>query len=256
MSTEEGNAPAADNSFKTLMDAIPEESRHGSFHDKFNDFASMYNSYASAEKLIGKDKVPVPDRLASEDEYMNAHRKLSNIKESKDYDFEMPKGLDDNRASDIKELMFKNALSKVQASKLINGLTELETKYATVNDTSRKDQLIDWESKTMDMFNGRQEEASLNVKRALAKLGAGYSDSVDYKNPQSQKALDILGGLLGNANVETEVAPGNSAVKQLSEEQDDILAKFSSGGLSADKMEELDARYSRNQARLKSLAKK
>ncbi len=253
---EDGKETPDNSGFKTLMDAIPEENRHGSFHEKYTDFTTMYNSFASADKMIGKDKVVIPGNLGNEQEFMDAHKKLSGLKGVEDYDFAAPKGMAEAKEKAVKQLMFDTSLSKVQAGKFINGLVELEASNVKDGEKTEKDRVIDMESKTLDMFQGRQEEASLNVKRALAKLGAGYSESVDVREPQNQKLLDLYGATLGNANVDPSGDEGASNMKTIESEQAEILDKIGSGTLSPEKAAELEHRYQKNQSRLYSLKKK
>jgi len=120
--------PASSVSFpENWKEGLPEEFRADPSLASIKDIPNLTKAFINAQKLIGKDKIPVPDQHATEEDWQNIFDKLGRPKELKDYQVKLDKeaGLEDSFLDSFKEQAHKAGILPKQAEKLLNwyGLT-------------------------------------------------------------------------------------------------------------------------------------
>jgi hypothetical protein len=70
--------------------SLPEELKSEKSLSSITDIAGLAKSYVHAQKLIGADKIPVPNKHATEDDWNAVYEKLGRPKSAEDYKLNVP----------------------------------------------------------------------------------------------------------------------------------------------------------------------
>jgi hypothetical protein len=190
-------------------DTLPDDLKADPSLATFNDPAALAKSYVNAQKLIGKDKISLPDKHATDEDWNNIFSKLGLPKELAEYqvDVEKDAGLDETFINQFKENAHKAGVLPKQAKKLLDWYTKAskETLGAYQNDINSKQAALeevlkkDWGAafdKNMLATNlvmkdfGDEETAKFFSE---AKMADGTSLQ---KNPAFLKFMAKIGGTL------------------------------------------------------------
>lgn len=156
-------------------DAIPEEFRKDPSMDVIKTVEDLSKSYIHAQKMIGKDKVIVPDaKFATDKDWSEFYRKVGLPSELKDYKVTPPKDaqIDDGYFKEFVEQAHKSNIMPAQAQKM------LEWHLA-------KEQQM--------MAEGTQKalgEITQQLEGYKKQVGAAYDKKVMFAN----KTLESFGG--------------------------------------------------------------
>ena len=66
----------AENQETNFKDLIPEDFREEKALDNFNNMEDFVKSYLHAQKLVGADKIPVPNKHATEEDWNEVFKRL------------------------------------------------------------------------------------------------------------------------------------------------------------------------------------
>ena len=80
-------APTVD--FKTL---IPEEYREEKSLQNFNKMDDFVKSYLHSQKLVGLDKIPVPNKHATDEDWKEVYKRLGSPEAADGYKYSLPEG--------------------------------------------------------------------------------------------------------------------------------------------------------------------
>ncbi len=72
-------------------DALPQELRDEAFMKLVPDVPTLAKNYANVQKLIGADKLPIPGKHATENDWKEAFHKLGNPRDLAEYNIEVDK---------------------------------------------------------------------------------------------------------------------------------------------------------------------
>ena len=75
------------NNFQEL---IPEEYRAEKSLENFKDMGDFVKSYLSAQKIVGADKIPVPNKFATEKDWDAVYQKLGRPEDASGYKYDLP----------------------------------------------------------------------------------------------------------------------------------------------------------------------
>lgn len=122
-----GGTPPAPNTGAALTlpdkwyDKLPDEFKGEESLKSITDFNGLIKSYVHAQKMVGAEKIPVPGKHATDDDWKNVYSKLGLPKDVASYNMETPKdiGLDAEFLSSFKEAAYKNGVLPKQASGLM-----------------------------------------------------------------------------------------------------------------------------------------
>lgn len=101
-----------------LGDEYKDEASLGVIHD----FEGLVKSYVNAQKMIGKDKIPLPDKFATEDDWKRVYHKLGLPEDIKAYELKVDKdgGVDEEFVNVFKEKAFEAGVLPRQAQKMLD----------------------------------------------------------------------------------------------------------------------------------------
>ena len=115
-------APAAPVGF---LDSLPEDLRVEPSLRNFTDPASLAKSYVHAQRMIGADKIPLPGKTATDEDWANVWSKLGRPQAPSEYQlqFENPV-FGDNELESFKKSAFEAGLNNRQVERMAKFLDE------------------------------------------------------------------------------------------------------------------------------------
>ena len=103
-----------------FQDLIPDEYRAEKSLENFKDMGDFVKSYLSAQKIVGADKIPVPNKFATEDDWKAVFNKLGAPEKPEDYKYNFKEGeVDQELLSTFNQQAHKLGLLPQQAESLI-----------------------------------------------------------------------------------------------------------------------------------------
>ena len=103
-----------------FQDLIPEEYREEKSLSNFKDMGDFVKSYLSAQKIVGADKIPVPNKFATEDDWKAVFSKLGAPDKPEDYKYSFKDGeLDKDLVASFNVEAHRLGLLPKQAESLI-----------------------------------------------------------------------------------------------------------------------------------------
>jgi hypothetical protein len=101
-------------------DSLPDDLKSDPSLSSILDVQALAKSYVHGQKLIGKDKIVIPDKFATEDDWQKIYQKLG-VPESVDkYDLKVPETIDEDFVKGFKDLAVKTGIHPKQAEKLFD----------------------------------------------------------------------------------------------------------------------------------------
>ena len=103
-----------------FQDLIPDEYRAEKYLENFKDMGDFVKSYLSAQKIVGADKIPVPNKFATEDDWKAVFNKLGAPEKPEDYKYSFKDGeVDKELISSFNQEAHRLGLLPQQAESLI-----------------------------------------------------------------------------------------------------------------------------------------
>ena len=159
------------NDFQSL---IPEEYREEKSLQNFQNMNDFVKSYLHSQKLVGADKIPVPNKMATDDDWNEVYSRLGRPKSPDEYKYELPKEnhLNENTLKAFSEQAHKLGLLPKQAQGIIDYYNGLAAQNV--------------QSEAM-----QQETAQLEAETVLRKeYGPAYSNKISAAR---NLATNVLG---------------------------------------------------------------
>ena len=157
--------------FKTL---IPEAYKEEKALQNFQDMEGFVKSYLHSQKLVGSDKIPIPNKYATDEDWNEVYKKLGKPEGPDGYSYNLPKEskLDDNSLKAFSEHAHKLGLLPKQADGIINYYNELAN--ASVIDANSKAETSRLEAeKTLRQEFGPAYNNKINAAKNLASATLG-----------------------------------------------------------------------------------
>jgi hypothetical protein len=169
-------------------EALPEEVREDPSMQAIQSVDSLAKSYVNAQKMIGSDKIIVPNKYAEENEWNDVFTKLGLPEKSEDYDLTFTESNDFNKEffGNFKDAAHGAGILPKQAQKIFDWYSETNTKMI---DDYNKDKQTN-EQKAVDGLKTEWGSA-YDSKLKSAKAAVNH-----YGDDQLQAFLDETG--LGN----------------------------------------------------------
>lgn len=176
----------------------------------FKDPSALAKSWVSAQKMIGADKIVIPGKEATDEDWENLYNKLGRPKTADEYKFSMPEGVkeDENMSKAFKALAHKAGLSPKQAQAIVewdakNKLEQAKNYEANQNNTLK--QSLDAYKQELggeEKFKATVDKARVAV-RALADDGfkAYLRDSGMGSSPQAISFFAKLADMMGEDKI-------------------------------------------------------
>jgi len=208
-----------------FQDLIPEEYRGEKSLSNFKDMNDFVKSYLSAQKIVGADKIPVPNKFATEDDWKAVFTKLGAPEKPEDYKYSFKEGeLDKDLVASFNVEAHRLGLLPQQAESLIKYYNDFAEGNAIQNEEKAAETRIHTENELKREF-GPQYTKRLDQAKRLASSTLG--------NDFLENTLLADGSRLGdNLNV---VKAFSNLAEKLSE--DEVVKGDSSSYMTANEIE-------------------
>lgn len=127
-------------------DALPPELKDAPFMAMVKDVPTLVQNYANAQKMIGADKLPIPGKHATTDEWKETMHKLGNPRTLDEYKFEMDpeteKGTDKAFIDKFRETAHGLGILPKQAGGLAKWFSELNKQVWSDTEAAHEQKLV------------------------------------------------------------------------------------------------------------------
>jgi hypothetical protein len=186
-----------------FQDLIPEAYRGEKSLSNFKDMNDFVKSYLSAQRIVGADKIPVPNKFATEEDWKAVFNKLGAPSKPEDYKYNFKEGeVDQELLSSFNQQAHKLGLLPQQAESLIkfyndmnegNSIQSEERAAQTRLHAKRLDQAKRLASSTLGndflentlLADGSRLGDNLNVVKAFSNLAEKLSEDEVIKGDSS-----------------------------------------------------------------------
>mgnify|MGYP003635225550 FL=1 len=172
---------AVETNFKDL---IPESFKEDKSLNNFNNMEDLLKSYKHAQSLVGADKIPVPNKHATEEDWNEVFKRLGAPEKPEDYKYDFKdQEMDSGQLSEFNKTAHKLGLLPKQAEGLIKYYNEMNgNKAASEEDAAAQGQLAtetELKKEFGPQFAKRLDQAK---KLAVNSLGSDFLENTFLKD--------------------------------------------------------------------------
>ena len=220
--------------FKSL---IPNEYKEDKALANFEDMNQFVKSYLHAQKMVGLDKIPVPNKYATDEDWKEVYKRLGAPEKPDQYKYKFDKGqeVDENTLKSFNEVAQRNGLLPKQAENLVKFYNELNqqalSKEASQIDATRLESEAVLKTEFGVEYNKRLDQAK---RLAVATLGSEFLNNTILKNGSKlgdNVALIKAFSSLADKLSEDEIVKGEGSdymsAKELQRQLDELQQKGS-----------------------------
>ena len=210
--------------------SLSDEIRSDKSLENIKDIEGLAKSYVHAQKLVGSDKIPVPNKYATEDDWNAVYEKLGRPKTADGYKYDLPqdKQVDEASLKEFSSQAHKLGLLPSQAQgvvKFYNDITakslqDADSKALAARETSKKELKQEWGQ----AYDQKLQQAN-NVVADVFPQGFMDTNLADGSklgdHPAVIKAFATLAGKMGEDSIVQASGPTyltpNQIEKQIGE---------------------------------------
>jgi len=173
-----------ENQETNFKDLIPENFKEEKSLDNFNNMEDFVKSYLHAQKLVGADKIPVPNKHATDEDWNEVFKRLGAPETPEDYKYNLKDvELDQNQVSEFNKEAHKLGLLPKQAEGLIKFYNEMNGNIAASQEDQAAQAQLNTETELKKEF-GPQFSKRLDQAKKLAvgTLGQEFLENTYLKD--------------------------------------------------------------------------
>ena len=175
---------AVSNQEINFKDLIPESFKEDKSLNNFNNMEDLLKSYKHAQSLVGADKIPVPNKHATEEDWNEVFKRLGAPEKPEDYKYDFKdQEMDSQQVSEFNKTAHKLGLLPKQAEGLIKYYNEMNGNIAeNQEDQAAKSQLVtetELKKEFGPQFSKRLDQAK---KLAVNSLGSDFLENTYLKD--------------------------------------------------------------------------
>lgn len=165
-------APAAV-TWDQIKAAIPEELRGDKSLETITSIEGLTKSYIHAQKSIGADKLVVPDKHASAEDWQNVFTKLGNPEKIEDYklSLEGEQAMNEEVLAKVNEAAHAAGVLPWQMEKIVNTFnqmgTEMVTSQNTANDAAYEEEMGSLKKEWGEAYDTQVRKANVAFKELI-----------------------------------------------------------------------------------------
>ena len=174
----------AENQETNFKDLIPEGFKEEKALDNFNNMEDFVKSYLHAQKLVGADKIPVPNKHSTDEDWHEVFKRLGAPETPEDYKYNLKDvELDQNQVSEFNKEAHKLGLLPRQAESLIKFYNEMNSNNAASQEEAAAQAQLQTETELKKeygpQFSKRLDQAK---KLAVNSLGSEFLENTYLKD--------------------------------------------------------------------------
>ena len=222
LSSDQPKAEVSKVDFKSL---IPDAYKEEKALQNFQDMDGFVKSYLHSQKLVGSDKIPIPNKYATDEDWNAVYEKLGKPTSPDGYEYNLPKEakLDENSLKAFSTEAHKLGLLPKQAQGIIKYYNDLagasETEANTKAEAARTEAEKNLRKEFGSTFNDRITAAK---KLATSTLGNEFLNNTLLQdgsklgdNPTVVKAFADLAAQMSEDNIIKGDAPAYMSEKEI-----------------------------------------
>ena len=225
-----------ENQETNFKDLIPESFKEEKSLDNFNNMEDFVKSYLHAQKLVGADKIPVPNKHSTDEDWHEVFKRLGAPETPEDYKYNLKDvELDQNQVSEFNKEAHKLGLLPRQAESLIKFYNEMNSNNAASQEEAAAQAQLQTETELKKeygpQFAKRLDQAK---KLAVSTLGQDFLEHTYLKD--GSRLGDNLSVIKAFSNMadklsEDEIIKGDGTdymtAKEIEKEIDDLTQEGS-----------------------------
>ena len=175
---------AVSNQEINFKDLIPESFKEDKSLNNFNNMEDLLKSYKHAQSLVGADKIPVPNKHATEEDWNEVFKRLGAPEKPEDYKYDFKdQEMDSGQLSEFNKTAHKLGLLPKQAEGLIKYYNELNGNIAETQEEQAAQSQLATETELKKEF-GPQFSKRLDQAKKLAvnSLGSDFLENTYLKD--------------------------------------------------------------------------
>lgn len=111
----------------SFLDSLPEDLRGEPSLRNFTDAGSLAKSFVHAQRMIGAEKLPLPGKSATDEEWSTIYSRLGRPDDATGYQFENVQNIGDEEVSSFAQAAFEAGLRPQQAQKMLGFMDGRDT---------------------------------------------------------------------------------------------------------------------------------
>jgi hypothetical protein len=155
-------------------DSLPDDLKAEKALESIQDIPGLAKSYIHAQKMIGVDKIPIPNKHATEEDWQAVYDKLGRPKSPDEYKFNFKDDttVDEKALAGFKETAHKYGLLPKQAEAVMEFYNNMTNNY-------------------MEELNSKAEQGRMQAEQSLKKeWGPAYENKLKQVGAIAKKYLD------------------------------------------------------------------
>jgi len=217
--------------FKSL---IPDEYKEDKALANFQDMNQFVKSYLHAQKMVGLDKIPVPNKYATDEDWQEVYKRLGAPEKPDQYKYKFAKDqkVDEASLKAFNEVAQKNGLMPKQAENIVKFYNELSqqavSQEASKVDAARLESETVLKTEYGSEYNKRLDQAK---RLASQTLGEDFLNKTVLKdgsrlgdNVSLIKAFSALADKLSEDEIVKGEATDYMSAKELQKQIDELEA--------------------------------
>lgn len=195
---------------KSWLESLPDDIKADPSLQNFKDPISLAKSWVNAQKLIGADKVVIPGKDATEEDWANFYNKIGRPESPDKYEIKAPEGykLDENLAKGLKDVAHKSGMNSKQVNELVSWWASQEKDMVEAAETAKQKALIDSLNSYKGELGGEEKfKATVDKARVAVKTLAdeGFKkflvDTQLGSQPEAIKFFAKLADMMGEDKI-------------------------------------------------------
>ena len=167
-----------------FKDLIPESFREEKALDNFNNMEDFVKSYLHAQKLVGADKIPVPNKHATEEDWNEVFKRLGAPSDPNDYKYDLKdQEMDSQAVQEFNKTAHRLGLLPKQAEGLIKFYNEMNVNNAASQEEAAAQAQMNVEAELKKEFGPQYNKRLDQAKRlAVNSLGQDFLENTYLKD--------------------------------------------------------------------------
>ena len=167
-----------------FKDLIPENFREEKALDNFNNMEDFVKSYLHAQKLVGADKIPVPNKHATEEDWNEVFKRLGAPSDPNDYKYDFKdQEMDQGKIQEFNKTAHRLGLLPKQAQGLIKFYNEMNINNEASQEEAAAQAQMNVEAELKKEFGPQYNKRLDQAKRlAVNSLGEDFLENTYLKD--------------------------------------------------------------------------
>ncbi len=167
-----------------FKDLIPENFREEKSLENFNNMEDFVKSYLHAQKLVGADKIPVPNKHATEEDWNEVFKRLGAPSDPNDYKYDFKdQEMDQGQVQEFNKTAHRLGLLPKQAEGLIKFYNEMNVNNAASQEEAAAQAQLNVEAELKKEFGPQYNKRLDQAKRlAVNSLGQDFLENTYLKD--------------------------------------------------------------------------